>query len=266
MVYTIGLIQYEPKLKDNEFNRHHSINLMEEAVKKGANLLILPELSNSGYVFDDKADALQFAEELTGETVTEWAKLAKKNDIYIVAGFNEKANDICYNSAILIGPTGLMGNYRKLHLWGIEKDFFEVGNELPEIFDLPFARISIQICYDMWFPELSRIQALNGVDLICVPTNWSATPDGKEYDERGLFVGHYLLVTNSLINNISIACTNRIGKEETIKFIGGSCVVDEGGNIVSEIASYENEEIKLIRMESVSKNKVFLKDLRKDIY
>src|SRR5690625_453415 len=178
MTYKIGLIQFAPRLQDNEYNREHSVTLMKEAVEKGADIMILPELANSGLIFHSQEEAYACSEELDGETATEWKKLAKENNVYIVAGFNERDGDVCYNTALLIGPEGLIGKYRKLHLVGwVEAKYFEKSTEMPQVYELPFAKVSLQVCYDVWFPEISRWEALQGADLICVPSNWFATPD-----------------------------------------------------------------------------------------
>lgn len=268
MSYRIGLIQFAPKIRDNEFNKEHSLKLMKRAVEKNADLIILPELANSGLIFEDKEDAITYSETLDGSTATEWKKFAKENNVYIVAGFNERVGDDCYNSALLIGPEGIIDTYRKIHLVGwVEGTYFNRTNELPKVYELPFANVGLQICYDVWFPELTRWQALNGANLICVPSNWFATPDGTDYDVHGLAAPHHLMMSSSIVNNVSFANASRVGTEDDTIYIGGSCVIDHTGKLVNGLASKSEEEVKVVTMP-INKDvtRFYFNDLRHDIY
>ena len=132
---------------------------------------LLPELANSGYVFRDRAEAFELAEEVpTGETSAAWVDAARHHDVYIVAGIAERAGTTLYNSAILLGPSGYIGTFRKMHLWSAENLFFEPGDLGFPVFKTPIGRIGVAICYDGWFPETFRLQALQGADIVCVVT------------------------------------------------------------------------------------------------
>lgn len=268
MTYNIGLVQFAPKIRDNLYNKKRSIELISEAIQKKANLIVLPELANSGLIFTDQEDAYRHSETLESEIVTEWKKLSRENDAYIVAGFNERVGNECYNSALLIGPEGIIDTYRKIHLVGwVEGEYFKKTKQMPKVYELPFAKIGIQICYDVWFPEISRWHALQGAELICVPSNWFATPDGIAYDRHGLAGPHYLMKASSIANNVAFANASRVGKEGTTDYIGGSCVIDKNGQILNDLASEEKEEVKIITM-SIEKEitRYYFNDLRKDIY
>lgn len=268
MSYHIGLIQFAPKIRNNEYNREYSLKLMEKAVEKNADLIILPELANSGLIFNDEKDAYAYSESLDGETAVKWMSFAKENNVYIVAGFNERVGNGCYNSALLIGPEGIIDTYRKIHLVGwVEGHYFRKSDQLPKVYELPFAKIGIQICYDIWFPELSRWHALQGAELICVPSNWFATPDGTDYDEFGLAAPHHLMMASSIANNVAFANASRIGTEDDTIYIGGSCAIDHTGKIVDGIASSSEEEVKIVKMKIKKDVKRFyFNDLRHDIY
>lgn len=268
MNYNIGLIQFAPKIRDNEYNKEYSLKLMKIAVEKNADLIVLPELANSGLIFNDAKEAFDCSETLDGSTATEWINFAKENKVYIVAGFNERVGNSCYNSALLIGPDGIIDSYRKLHLVGwVEGKYFKRTNEMPKVYELPFANIGLQICYDVWFPEISRWQALKGANLICVPSNWFATPDGTDYDQFGLATPHHLMMASSIANNISFANASRIGLEGDTIYIGGSCVINHTGKIVDGLASSTEEEVKVVTMP-INKDvtRFYFNDLRHDIY
>src|SRR5881392_1417533 len=177
---TIACIQMEPIVGAKQANVVKSLEWIGQAALNGARLIVLPELASSGYVFRDRAEAFELAEEVpTGETSAAWVDAARHHDVYIVAGIAERAGTTLYNSAILLGPSGYIGTFRKMHLWAAENLFFEPGDLGFPVFKTPIGRLGIAICYDGWFPETFRLQALQGADIVCVPTNWVPIP-GQE--------------------------------------------------------------------------------------
>ena len=115
-----------PKVGEIDSNVKKSLTMIEEASKNGANLIVLPELANSGYVFNSREEAFKLSEEIPGgKTSKAWMDSAKKNNVYIVAGINERDDNLLYNSSVIIGPTGYIGTFRKVHLWNEENLFFE---------------------------------------------------------------------------------------------------------------------------------------------
>ena len=130
----------------------------------------------SGYLFNDRQEALAVSEDLDGPTLTLWKTLASELGIIVVAGFCERlAADHLANSAALIEPDGRLTVYRKVHLWDREKLIFTPGSEPPPLVETAVGRIAMMICYDLELPEWVRLAALAGADLLCVPVNW---PDG----------------------------------------------------------------------------------------
>ena len=119
-----------------------------------------------------------------GETTAAWSEAARRHNIYIVAGIAERAGGALYNSAVVLGPSGYIGTFRKVHLWAAENLFFEPGDLGFPVFKTPIGRIGVAICYDGWFPETFRLQALQGADIVCVPTNWVPIP-GQEAGRPG---------------------------------------------------------------------------------
>ena len=218
-----------------------SIRHIESAAKNGASLVVLPELANSGYVFADRDEAFSLAEELpNGATAQLFTEAARRLGIHIVAGIAERAGERLYNSAIFTGPSGPIGVYRKLHLWGDEKRFFEPGDLGVPVFDTPLGRIAIAICYDGWFPEIYRLAATRGADLVCMPTNWVPMP--AQPDDRPA-MATTLAMAAAHSNGLAIACANRIGTERGQPFIGQSLIVGGDGWPVAGPASTDQEEV-----------------------
>jgi predicted amidohydrolase len=164
----VSCVQMEPRIGAVRENIEKSVAMAEQAAERGAELVVLPELCTSGYVFDSLAEATALAEDpQDGPSVRAWTALAARRRLHLVAGLNERADGRIYNSAVVIGPQGVLGVFRKVHLWDMENEFFTRGDLGFPIFDLPFGRIDVSICYDGWFPESYRMCALQ------VP-GWSA--------------------------------------------------------------------------------------------
>lgn len=225
----VSIIQFRPELGDPAKNTGHLDKRIDESM--GSHLIVLPELSNSGYNFADVRQAASVAETLNGQGVFQRfiAGKAKKLNTFIVSGICEKDGDNLYNSAILAGPEGIIGSYRKMHLFMNEKDIFRPGNSDLQIFNAGSLRIGLMICFDYLFPEPWGILARKGADIICHPSN--------------LLTGnpHKCMPGLALMNRIYIATANRIGTEGPLTFNGRSFFTDPAGN-VPVIASPDQEE------------------------
>lgn len=237
----IACVQMEPIVGEKDRNVRRSIEMIEEAADKGATLVVLPELCNSGYVFDTREEAFALSEEIpAGPTCQAWAGVASKHGLHIVAGIDERDGDALYNSSVVIGPHGYVGTFRKVHLWNKENLFFEPGNLGFPVFKTPIGRIGTFICYDGWFPESYRLCALQGADIVCVPTNWVPIPGQDENREA---MANILAMAAAHSNSIFIAAADRIGTERQQPFIGQSIIVSYTGWPVSGPASPDKEEI-----------------------
>ncbi|MCM3763155.1 nitrilase family protein [Alkalihalobacillus oceani] len=268
----IACIQMEPVFGDIPGNTRKSIELINQASNKGANIIVLPELCNSGYVFNSRIEALSLAEEIpSGPTVQSWIRVAKENDVYIVAGINEKEGDKLYNSAVLIGPEGYIGTYRKNHLWNEEKYYFEEGNLGFPVFETKYGKLGILVCYDIWFPEAFRVYAKHGVDLVCVATNWVPMAYQPKEEKR---MAVHIAQANAHMNSVFVACADRVGVERGQPFIGSSVIVDSDGWCVTGPASYDEEELLLAtcdlskarRGKQKTKLNSIMDDRREEIY
>ena len=237
----IACVQMEPIVGEKDRNVHRSIEMIEEAAGKGATLVVLPELCNSGYVFDTREEAFALSEEIpAGPTCQAWAGVASKHGLHIVAGIDERDGDALYNSSVVIGPHGYVGTFRKVHLWNKENLFFEPGNLGFPVFKTPIGRIGTFICYDGWFPESYRLCALQGADIVCVPTNWVPIPGQDENREA---MANILAMAAAHSNSLFVAAADRIGTERQQPFIGQSIIVSYTGWPVGGPASPDKEEI-----------------------
>jgi predicted amidohydrolase len=240
-VVKVACCQMEPVVGRKDANIAKSVKMIETAAGKGARLVVLPELANSGYVFESREEAWALAEEIPhGTTCEAWAEVAKKHDLHLVAGIAERADDKLFNSAVLIGPDGHIGTFRKVHLWNAENLFFEPGDLGFPVWNTPIGRIATHICYDSWFPESFRLAALQGADIVCVPTNWVPIP-GQDKGREAM--ANILMMAASHCNSIFIAAADRVGTERGQPFNGQSIITSYTGWPVGGPASASKEEI-----------------------
>jgi len=146
---TIACIQFEPAIGQTDSNLERMVALTREAHAQGALVVVLPELSDSGYVFESSEEVDRCAGAIPdGVAARRLIALAQELGIYIVSGLAEKDGDVFYNSAVFCGPQGYIGKYRKLHLWNREKLFFKPGDLGAPVFDTPIGVVGLAICYD----------------------------------------------------------------------------------------------------------------------
>ena len=229
MKFRIAILQFRPVLGNNRTNIERLEGFFDRV--DGADLLLLPELANSGYNFSSKEAAARSAEDASDGPFTRFLKAtARKKGFSIIAGLNETDQGKLFNTAILVGREGLLGKYRKIHLFMDEKDIFLPGNAGLPVFQVGNARIGIQICFDYLFPEPWRILAEKGADLVCHPSNLLTQN------------AHKCIPGLSLMNRIYIATANRTGQEGGLHFNGSSFITDPYGDVMKS-ASRENEEL-----------------------
>ena len=241
---TVSVIQFQPAFADTEENIRRLKPLFDEV--QGSHLVILPELSNSGYNFRRYEEAFQFSEVIGKEGVFQDFLIAqaKSKNIFIVSGINEREGDKLFNTAILVGSEGVIGKYRKAHLFMNEQDIFQKGNTGFPVFDLGGFKIGMMICFDYLFPEPLRMMAQKGADLICHPSNLLTIN------------AHRCLPGLSLMNRVFVATSNRIGTEGDITFSGLSVFTDPSGNI-TKMASSDKTEIITTEIDTeLSRNKM----------
>lgn len=242
----VACLQMRPEIGDKAANVAKTLDLLRGAAAQGAQLAVLPELCNTGYVFQNRAEAFAASEPVPdGPTVRAWAEAARELGLHLVAGITERDGDRLFNAAAVIGPRGPIGTFRKVHLWGSEALFFEPGDLGFPVFHTPIGRIGVAICYDGWFPETFRLCALQGADIVCVPTNWVPIP-GQEAGRPAMATILHMAAAHS--NSMFIACADRIGTERGQPFEGQSVIVGCTGWPVAGPASRDGEEILLARV------------------
>jgi N-carbamoylputrescine amidase len=223
----VAAAQTHPVIGRKDENVASAIRLIGDAVRGGVQLLVLPELGNSGYMMNSRDEANSLAEAIpAGPTCQAILDAIRGTSLYVCAGICEKAGERLFNAAALLGPDGYIGTYRKVHLWDEEKLFFEPGDLGFQVFNLPFGRVGVMICYDGWFPESARVLKLQGADIICDPTCWVLVPGLIEAANP---LSAYVHMAQAHVNNLFIICADRCGVERGCTFIGNSCVVGPSG-------------------------------------
>ncbi|MBU2635853.1 MAG: acyltransferase [Bacteroidetes bacterium] len=224
----LSIVQTNPTFDEVQKNIDEAIALMESSP---ADFYVLPELFNTGYNFSTVEEVEQLAEPIEGITSTILKAFAHQRQCYIVYGFAESDDDVFYNSSALVGPTGLIGIYRKVHLYYRENIFFKRGNLGFPVFNTEFGKIGMMICFDWLFPEAARTLALKGAQLIAHPSNLVLPycPDA--------------MVTRCLENRVFTATANRIGSEDRggfkFSYIGKSEIVSPNGEILTRLPDNE---------------------------
>ncbi|UCE60734.1 MAG: hypothetical protein JSU63_03080 [Phycisphaerales bacterium] len=219
----IGYVQLAPVLGDSSPTIGIIDGLADEFQE--ADLVVLPELCNSGYNFTSIDQARATAEDAqNGPFVQYLHSLCIKHNQHIVAGINELAEDgKPYNTAVLLGPNGHIGKYRKLHLFLNEKDIFAPGNLGLPVFDLGFCKLGMLICFDWIFPETWRALTLKGADIVCHPANLVI----PGLCQRAIPV-------HALMNRIFIVTANRVGQEGDLTFTGLSTMANPKGEVLCQ--------------------------------
>ena len=273
---TIGLIQ--TSVSENiAQNMKKTTAKIVEAAEKGAQIVCLQELYRTTYFPQrENQDVGCLAESIPGESTNLFSKIAKKHKIVIIAPLFEKAkNGKFYNTAVVIGSSGeILGTYRKAHIpqdpYFYEKDYFAAGDSDYKVFETDYARIGVLICYDQWFPEPARINALKGAEIIFYPTaigyvKGYTSADGDWHD-----AWKTVQRAHAIANGVHVAAVNRVGEEGELEFWGGSFVCDSFGKVLAE-ASTTKEEVVVVQVD-LSKNKKiqdgwgFLRNRRPDTY
>jgi predicted amidohydrolase len=196
-----------------------------------ADLLVLPELCNSGYNFESPEQAWRTSEDVQDSSFIQYLEsLCRCHGFHIVSGLNERSGDRLFNSAVLVGPRGYVGRYRKLHLFMNEKDIFQPGDKGFPVFDIGPCRVGMLVCFDWQFPEAWRILALKGADLICHPSNLVLP---------GL--AQRAIPIHALTSRVYVVTANRIGTEGDLTFTGLSTIADPRGDVLLQASSAREE-------------------------
>ncbi|MDD3627203.1 MAG: acyltransferase [bacterium] len=258
----IGYVQFNPEFGNVEGNLNHVKDALEEI---DADLIVLPELFNTGYTFTDIKEVHELSEDIpNGRTTKFLSELAKKHNLFIAGGLAEVSEGRLFNSAVLVGPDGYIGKYRKSHLFFEENLWFEPGETGFQIFNINGVNVGMLICFDWIFPEAMRTLALKGADLILHMTN--------------LVLPFYQIsaTTRAVENKVFIILSNRYGTEKRngreFRFTGQSEIVSPKGEILVQSLA-EEDDVKIIeinpeeaRKKSINEYNDLFKMRRTDLY
>lgn len=213
----IAGVQMEPTFLNKERNLAKCLELIQLTAIEGARLIVFPECALTGYMFSSLDEALPVCESIPGPSTKKIIDLCRKLNVYVVIGLLEIDNDECYNAAVLLGPEGLVGKYRKLHrpYLGIDRFLKDESNLPLTVYDTKVGMIGMGICYDLMFAEHSRVLALKGADLLVFPANWPET--GRVYTD-------YIVPTRAIENHVFCVAVNRVGNERGTTFFGSSVI------------------------------------------
>jgi 5-aminopentanamidase len=232
----ISGIQTDVTLGDRAANLDRMKTAIVQEVEQSSRLIVFPECFTTGYCFDSLEEAMAVAELMDGESVATAAAICNEQNCFTVFGMLERDGDQLFNTAALVGPNGLIGSYRKIHLPYLGVDRFTTPGDRPfEVFEADGVRIGMLICYDGGFPEASRVLALKGADVVLLPTNW---PPGAEY------MSAFSVNCRAMENGIFFAAVNRVGTERGFLFIGQSRICNTVG---ATLDAAENTQETVIR-------------------
>jgi predicted amidohydrolase len=242
----IGYFQFSPVIGETSQNRQR---LVDAVLQTDADLLVAPELATSGYFFASTEQARELSEPIPGPTTDALVEAAAKTGCTVVIGLPERAGNTLYNSAVVVGPEGIIGTYRKIHLFNEEKLHFTPGEEGFFSFDLNGVKVGILVCFDHMFPEAARTLALQGVQIVCHPSDL-VLPEYGQLTSR----------VRALENRMYWILANRWGYEtvgeKTLTYTGSSQVVNPRGRILirAEAASDDISAVEIDPNESLDKD------------
>ncbi|MEM2883986.1 MAG: nitrilase-related carbon-nitrogen hydrolase [Nitrososphaerales archaeon] len=256
-VIKLAYAQTNPTFGEVESNVDDALTVIRST---DADIIVFPELFNTGYAFIDREEVKRFAEEVPhGETCRALIEESGRQKKTIVAGLAEKAGDAVYNSAVIVSKGRLVGSYRKIHLFDREKILFNRGDLMPKVYDVEGVKLGVLICFDWLFPEIWRVLALKGADIIAHPSNLVL----PYYCQRAM-------LARSFENHIYTVTANRVGEEKRgnyhLKYIGRSQIVSPKMEVLAS-ASDDQVECKAAQINlELARNKKLtaLNDIFKD--
>ncbi|MFW9850556.1 MAG: nitrilase-related carbon-nitrogen hydrolase [Candidatus Thorarchaeota archaeon] len=221
----IGVGQLDLKCCDVEYNINQTAMILEDATANLIDVLVLPEMTNSGYYFDSQDEAWMSSETIPegpfSKILLEWSK----NRGLVLAGINEQASDILFNSAVVFASGKHLGTYRKINLFGSEKEWFKTGPQEPFVVEHEGYSYGSIICFEWNFPELIASSAREGAQIILHPLN------------SGIERWRDAMRKSAIENRVITASANRVGVERGRQFSGGSTIIGSNGKILLKMDS-----------------------------
>jgi 5-aminopentanamidase len=268
----VAVAQVQIAVGDVDGNRAAAARAVAEAADLGAELVVLPELCDSGYVFSSAAEARELASMAdNSKTLDQWRSLCDAYGLVIAGGFCELGGDgLLYNSAAIVDASGVRAVYRKAHLWDAEKTVFTPGDGAPPVVRLPFGRVGLMICYDLEFPEWARLAALDGADLIAAPVNWPAMPGVADDGQPPEVIKAR---ADAAVNGLFVAVADRCGTERGVDWVSGSLIASPSGAALAgpvlagrPVVLAAECDLTLARNKRVSAHNDLIADRRPELY
>lgn len=263
----VASAQLELQVGECERNRRAGLDAIRDAAACGAQVVVLPELSDTGYVLRDQAEALALCND--ERTLDEWVASAREHDVVIIGGLCGRRGEVVTNSAAIVDGSGLLARYDKVHLWDREPEIFAAGDRPAPVVDTAHGKIAVMVCYDLEFPEWVRLAAEAGADLIAAPVNWPALdrPDGAPCIEL------VKVQAMAATYGVFIAVADRCGDERGVSWTSGTCIVDRTGGLLAH-PRFENApglftaeiELTAARDKRLGERNHLADDRRPDLY
>ncbi len=255
--FTAAAIQFEPRQFDKPGNVAALLALVEQAARRGAKLIVTPEMGTTGYCWFDRDEVAPFVEPVPGPTTDRFHALARAHDVHIVIGMPEvdPRTRLFYNAAVLIGPDGVVGVHRKTHPYISEPKWAAPGNLGHCVFDTPVGRIALLICMDLHFIETARLVALQGAEVICHISNWLAERTPAPY-----------WISRAFENGCYLIESNRWGLERTVQFSGGSCIIAPDGSVEAVIDTGDGMACAELDLARVRRDRATVPERRPELY
>lgn len=224
----VATIQFEPTQFRKDENVTRLLQLATDAARDGARLIVMPEMATTGYCWKNRDEVAPFVETTDGPTTHAFAEIARHYHCYLVFGMPERdaVTNLYYNSAVLVGPQGVVGVHRKTHPYISEPKWAANGDAGHQVFTTEIGNIALLICMDIHYIETARLAALGGAQIICHISNWLAERTPAPY-----------WLTRAWENGCALIESNRWGYERGVQFSGGSCIVDSNGTVLASVDS-----------------------------
>ena len=273
---TIAAIQNSVS-SDMEANLNKTIKMVEQAAKKGAQIICLQELYRTIYFPQYKhVKKDNYSETIPGESSHVFSEIAKKYKVVIIVPIFERDQDgQFHNSAVVINIDGkIMSTYRKIHIpqdpLFYEKNYFKESGEGYKIFKTKYATFAVLICYDQWFPEAARAVKLAGADIVFYPTAIGTIIGEKQKEGDWHNAWETIMRGHAIANSLYVAAVNRVGTEDKLKFWGQSFVCDAFGKVIKRAGVFKDEilisKIDLAKNKEISEEWGFMHNRRMDTY
>ncbi|WHY92403.1 carbon-nitrogen hydrolase [Neobacillus cucumis] len=270
---TIGLVQLKCG-NEIEANVEYTLEKIKEAAAKGAQIICLQELFNAQYCGQSvDVNLYDTAEPMDSPTLLAMSELAKKLEVVLIVPFYEKAGrGVYFNSAAVYDADGTyLGTTRKNHIPHApqyeEKYYFTPGNTGYPVYETRYGKIGVGICWDEWFPEVARILALQGAEILFYPSAIGSDYDNPQLSLRPAW--EKAISAHGISNGVFIAASNRVGREKDMTFFGGSFVSNPLGDIMQSLDDQEGILIQKVDLKEIdfARNLLqFLRDRRTDTY